>query len=133
MVEVSAEEYDTIVNERVSHLEGWVTEVVIRQADGLMETTKRPIDIAPDGPPPIEGKRQQLSLVAGGEDPDASESKLRGGSVPVEGEFEKGDVLTLLVKVSCDEVHFIDKKDNDGYVVATTRRHIFKPLSIQRA
>jgi hypothetical protein len=47
MVEVSAEEYDTIVNERVSHLEGWVTEVVIRQADGLMETTKRPIDIAP--------------------------------------------------------------------------------------
>jgi hypothetical protein len=87
----------------------------------------------PDGPPPIEGKRQQLSLVAGGEDPDASESKLRGGSVPVEGEFEKGDVLTLLVKVSCDEVHFIDKKDNDGYVVATTRRHIFKPLSIQRA
>jgi hypothetical protein len=86
----------------------------------------------PDGPPPIAGVSRQLSLIAGGEEPDGSEFKMRGGSVPVEGEFKKGDVIEVVVKLSVDEVAFIDKKDNDGYVTSTTRRHIAKPLSIRR-
>jgi hypothetical protein len=81
----------------------------------------------------IEGRRTQLSLLAGGEEPDSSSFKMQGGKVNVEGQFDKGDVIDLIVKVRVAEVDFVDKVDNDGYVVGTDRRHIAKPLSIRRA
>ncbi len=80
----------------------------------------------------IPGVNRQLSLLAGGEEPDSSSFKMRGGSIPVEGEFVKGDIVKVMVTLTVDEVHFIDKKDKDGYVVGTERRHIAKPLSIRR-
>lgn len=84
--------------------------------------------------PTIRGTkgRRQLSLLAGGEDPDMSSFKMQGGKIAVEGEFEKGTTVDLYVKVRIAEVHFVDKVDDDGYVVSTDRRHIAKPLSIQR-
>jgi hypothetical protein len=81
----------------------------------------------------LEGTgRTQLTLMAGGEAPDSSSFRMQGGKVPVEGQFEKGDIIDLLVKVRVTEVDFVDKHDNDGYVVGTDRRHIAKPLSIRR-
>lgn len=85
-----------------------------------------------DEPERIEGHRQQLTLLAGGEEPDSSSFKMQGGKVPVEGQFEKGDLIDLIVKVRVAEVDFVDKVDKDGYVVGTDRRHIAKPLSIRR-
>jgi hypothetical protein len=83
-------------------------------------------------PEPIPGASKQLSLIAGGEEPDSATFKMRGGSIPVEGEFEKGSTIKVEVTLSVDEIQFVDKKDKDGYVVATERRHIGKTLSIRR-
>lgn len=90
--------------------------------------------IAIDEPERLEGtsRRPQLSLLAGGEEPDSSSFKMQGGKVPVEGQFDKGDTIDLLVKVRVAEVDFVDKHDKDGYVVGVDRRHIAKPLSIRR-
>ena len=86
----------------------------------------------PEQEPAIEGGKRSLTLTAGGEEPDSSSFKMQGGKVAVEGQFDKGDVIDLLVKVRVAEVDFVDKVDNDGYVVGTERRHLAKPLSIRR-
>jgi hypothetical protein len=101
--------------------------------DGSTESIEDRADNGePVGPPPILGREVQLSLLAGGEEPDSSTFKLRGGSLPVEGEFEKGSIVILRVVASVDEVTFADKKDNDGYVVSTERRHVAKIMSVRR-
>ena len=82
--------------------------------------------------PSIEGTAQ-LSMNVGGMRPTVASMKLRGGSIPVEGEFKKGDRLTLVVEVSVDEIHFVDKKDNDGRPVQVERRHISKIAGVRRA
>lgn len=79
----------------------------------------------------IEGARQ-LSLLAGGEEPTSSSMRLRGGSVPVEGEFEKGDRMRLVVEVVVSEVHFVDVRDPAGFVARTERRHVAKAESVSR-
>lgn len=84
------------------------------------------------GPPPIAGGQQQLSLLAGGEEPSSASMKMRGGSIPVEGEFEKGDSMTLLVVCRVAEVHFVDTVDEYGTVITTERRHVAKVMSVRR-
>lgn len=83
--------------------------------------------------PPVPGSATQLSLLAGGEEPTSASMKLRGGSIPLEGEFEKGDHIRLVVECRVAEVHFVDNIDRSGYVLGAERRHIARIDSIRRA
>lgn len=76
----------------------------------------------------------QLSLQVGGNKPDKATVKLRGGSIEVpDGQYKKGDLVNLLIKVQCAEVHFVDKIDNStGEIVGTERRQIFKVKGVER-
>ena len=85
------------------------------------------------GPPPLEGTTGQLSLDVGGDTPDISTAKLRAVSNEVEGEYDKGEVVTFQVIARCSEVHFVDSADAQGLVVKTERRHIFRVESIRGA
>jgi hypothetical protein len=77
----------------------------------------------------------QLTLNVGGEKPDTSEVKMRGTSieVPNKGQFSKGQFVDVVVRCRVAEVHMVDKFDNaTGTVVGTVRRHIMKPLKVER-
>ncbi len=85
--------------------------------------------------PPVEVVGHgQLSFEVGGMDPDKATVKLRGGSIGIpEGQYEKGDVVDLLVRVRCDSVAFIDKHDNTtGAIVETERRHGFTVTRVEK-
>jgi len=82
--------------------------------------------------PPLEGD-WQLSLIAGGEAPTSASIHLRGGSMPLEGAFEKGQHVRLIVECVVAEVHFIDKADKWGNVVSTERKHVAKRAWVRRA
>lgn len=86
----------------------------------------------PQGDPPVEGRNTQLSLIAGGEEPTSASMRLKGGSLPVEGEFEKGDFIRLVVEARISEVHFIDQLDRSGYVLGAERRHVARIDSVRR-
>jgi hypothetical protein len=93
-------------------------------------------DTAPNAPAlmqePLPGTGSQLSLLAGGDEPETAEVKLRGGSLPVEGQYEKGEVVNLMIKVRIAEVHFVDVIDKYGNVTSTVRRHVGKMQGVQR-
>jgi hypothetical protein len=76
-----------------------------------------------------------LNLQVGGQTPDKSTVKLRGGSIEVAGggQLKKGEVVNLLVKVRVDEVHFVDKHDNStGDITQAERRHIAKMIGVEK-
>jgi hypothetical protein len=81
---------------------------------------------------PIPGQYQQLSLDAGGDAPQSSSIKLRGGSLALEGQFAKGDVVHLWIEARVGEVTFVDKVDAHGAVTGTERRHVARMTSVQR-
>ena len=87
----------------------------------------------PEETPPVLGASRQLSLIAGGEEPTSASMKLKGGSIPLEGEFEKGDLVKLTVEARVTEVHFIDLIDKSGYVLGAERKHVARLDSVQRA
>ena len=92
-------------------------------------------DLAAQAPeqPPLSGDLQQLSLMAGGEAPDSATIHLRGGALPLEGEFEKGQRVRLVVETVIGEVHFVDKHDKFGNVIGTERKHVAKRAWVRRA
>ena len=98
-----------------------------RSIEDLAETE----DLEPE-PPPIEGTTGQLSLDVGGSMPDISSAKFRGISKEVEGEYQRGELLTFTVIARCSEVHFIDSVDEHGVVTKSERRHILRPESVRR-
>lgn len=72
----------------------------------------------------LEGSTNQLSFAVGGKKPTASELKLQGGSIGLEGQFSKGETIVLRVEVRVGEVAFVDKIDSKtGQPVGSTRRH----------
>lgn len=73
---------------------------------------------------PIPGTRPELSSSSGGEKPETALMKFQGGSVNVEGEFEKGAVIRVWAEIVVSEVHFVDKRDQHDNVTGTVRRHI---------
>lgn len=73
---------------------------------------------------PIPGTRPELSASSGGAAPETASMKFQGGSVSVEGEFEKGAVVRVWAEIVVREVHFVDKIDQHGNVTGTERRHI---------
>lgn len=87
----------------------------------------------PTGQQPIPGTAVQLSLDAGGESPESASMKLRGGSVPIEGEFPKGSLVGLWIEVRIGEVTFADTIDKFGNVTGTERRHVGRITRVQRA
>jgi hypothetical protein len=98
-----------------------------------MATDEEELAAADEHMPPVPGSATQLSLLAGGEEPTSASMKLRGGSIPLEGEFEKGDHIRLVVECRVAEVHFVDNIDRSGYVLGAERRHIARIDSVQRA
>lgn len=83
--------------------------------------------------PYVEGHSGQLSLGVGGRSPDKASVKLRGGSIVVEGQFEKGDEVTLVINARIAEVHFVDRIDEHGVVTSTERRHFARMTGVRRA
>lgn len=72
---------------------------------------------------PLPGTGKQLTLLAGGEEPDSSEVKFRGGAVPLSGQYDKGDIIEVVLKIRVGEVAFADTHDKYGNVTSTVRRH----------
>jgi hypothetical protein len=81
---------------------------------------------------PIPGTISELSLNAGGESPETASLKLLGGTLPVEGEFDKGDLVRVWVEGRVTEVAFVDHLGKDGYVEATERRHKVRMVRVRR-
>ena len=99
------------------------------------------------GDPPGEGEGEQaqtalaipgvgqLNLQVGGAKPEVSTVKLRGGRIEIanSGQFRKGEIVNLLLKVRVDEVHFVDKHDNTtGDLTQSERRHIAKQIGVEK-
>jgi hypothetical protein len=82
---------------------------------------------------PIPGTIAELSLNAGGESPETASMKLMGGSLPVEGEFDKGDLVRVWVEGRVTSVEFVDHLGKDGYVESTERRHKMRMVRVRRA
>lgn len=82
---------------------------------------------------PLFGTADLISGDAGGEDPQSATIKLRGGSLPLEGSFQKGEVVRMWVEFRVGEVHLVDSLDKFGNVVGTERRHIGVMRRVTRA
>jgi hypothetical protein len=80
----------------------------------------------------LPGTQERLSLSAGGKQPTSAEMRLLGGSMPIEGQFAKGETMTLLVEVKIGSVEFVDAVDEWGTVQRTSRRHKARMLSVKR-
>jgi hypothetical protein len=81
---------------------------------------------------PLEGFTDSITVTVGGARPQTSAVALRGGKLPVEGEFKKGDEIELYVRARIAEIHFVDTVDKYGEVTGTERRHIAKPVAVRR-
>lgn len=94
-------------------------------------------DVQPDPvyPKPELLGEGQLTLNVGGDKPRQSQIKMQGVSieVPNNGEFKKGQFVDVVVRCRVAEVAIGDKFDNvTGTVTDTYRRHILKPLRVER-
>ena len=90
---------------------------------------------APPELPPVEVEGfGQLSLDVGGDAPTKATVKLQGGSIGIPaGQFDKGQELDFIVRVRCNAVAVIDKRDSQtGQITETERRHLFVVTNIQR-
>jgi hypothetical protein len=81
---------------------------------------------------PLPGTQDTVSAVVGGGKPTSTEVRLLGGSLPVEGQFSKGEVVTLVVEARVGSVEFVDALDEWGTVTKTTRRHKLRMTSVKR-
>lgn len=103
-------------------------------------------DLEDQGEAPGEGEGEQakpqlaihvggkLNSTVGGDTPDVSTVKLKGGSVAIAGggQLKKGETKNLLIKVKVCEVDFVDKEDRStGEVTETERRHIAKIVGVE--
>lgn len=71
----------------------------------------------------IEGTYSGLSAVVAAVAPIASEAKMSGTSLAIDGEFRVGDRIRLSVDVIVTEVAVVGKRDAEGRIASTTRRH----------
>lgn len=80
----------------------------------------------------IPGTRDTIPGRMGGMRPTSSEMRVMGGRVPIEGVFEKGEVLTLIVEVKVNDCGEVDTSDEWGNVQKTVRYHKARLLSVKR-
>lgn len=78
----------------------------------------------------IAGTRPTLTASAGGRRPDASRTRVRAITLPVIGQFEKGEKLRITMDVVVKKVEFDDEEDAHGKIVRTWRTHTFTPDAV---
>jgi hypothetical protein len=67
----------------------------------------------------------QLTFAVGGKKPDTSKLGLRGRAITLPGQFQKGDEVTVQMRIRIGEVHFIDKIDSTTEeVTGCTRKQV---------
>jgi hypothetical protein len=91
-------------------------------------------DAAEPVPPtqiPLPGTFETISKSAGGAAPTSSEIRIVGHRRPVEGQYQKGDVIRLEVEAKIGEVAFIDTTDEWGTVQKTVRAHKARMLGVR--
>lgn len=81
---------------------------------------------------PIPGTGATLTLDAGGNDPETASMRLLGGTLPVDGEFVKGERVKIWVEGVVSEVAFVDHIGKDGYADGTERRHKVRMTRVRR-
>lgn len=81
---------------------------------------------------PLPGTRENISQSFGGARATSSEMRLLGGKQPIEGQFEKGEVITLVVEAKVFSVEGVDFTDDWGTVQKTVRRHKGRIISCRR-
>lgn len=81
---------------------------------------------------PIPGTIQSISGSFGGRKPDSAEIRLLGGKLPIDGSFNKGETITLLVTAKVTGVLGQDTTDVWGTEESTVRRHMARMIGVQR-
>ena len=81
---------------------------------------------------PLEGLGTTITSTPGGLRPTSSTVVLRGGKLPVEGEYKKGDEVELLVRCRVADVSYPDTHDEYGQPVSCERRHTLKLMAVRR-
>jgi hypothetical protein len=71
----------------------------------------------------IPGTREKIPRSTGGRAPEESEFRLMGGRRPINGSFDKGEHVTLVVESIVRAVEDIDQDDEWGTVSKTIRVH----------
>jgi hypothetical protein len=113
------------VEKEQDEFEGKTDETVEDMAETQPEPTP-PMQI------PIEGLSDGITATPGGDRPKTASVTLRGGKLNVSGEFKKGDMVELYVRCRIAEVHFVDTVDAFGEITGTERKHVAKPVAVQR-
>ena len=98
------------------------------------ETPEAEVDQQPPKPMqiPIPGTIEGISSLPGGSAPTVSEARLMGGSLPIEGEFEGEEFVTLVVTAKVNEVDFVYTTDDWGNTTVVKRRHKMRMISVRR-
>jgi hypothetical protein len=91
------------------------------------------LDEDDEGQMMIPGTAPTISMKVGGPKPTSAEMRIQGGAVGIEGEFQKEEVVHLLVTVRVEDVHFPSTRDKTGKVTSTKRLHLARPIAISRA
>lgn len=98
----------------------------VDEADPEPEKPTPPMQLA------LPGTKDTLNLTAGGQRPTASEIRFMGGKQPIEGAFEKGEVIECVVRVRIGSVEFVDSHDEYGNVKDTKRVHKGRLIGVTR-
>lgn len=98
------------------------------EGEGDAEEAEEPVPLEQQALPGLD---TGLTLVVGGNRPNKSEVRFTAKSRPVDGQFKKGDRVRLLVEAQVSDLAFPDTHDGNGNVLATTRRHTLRAVSIQ--
>lgn len=110
----------------------------VKQAQADFDEGKTVEDLAEEPeqiPPmqiPLEGFGDSITSSPGGLRPTSSSVVLRGGKLPVEGEFKKGTEVELLVRCRVADVSYPDTHDEYGQPISCERRHTLKLMAVRR-
>lgn len=102
------------------------------EVDEVEEAEPEPEKPTPPMQLALPGTKDTMNLTAGGQRPSASEIRFMGGKQPIEGSYEKGDVIECVVRVRIGEVAFVDSHDEYGNVKETKRVHKGRLISVVR-
>lgn len=100
-----------------------------RAAEGEDDDPEKP---TPPMQLPLQGTRDTIPQSWGGAKATSSEMRLMGGKQPIEGAFDKGEIVTLIVEAKVFHVGGVDFTDDWGTVTKTVRRHHARIISCSR-